>query len=309
MISDKSSIATWLKDILACPVCKSDVALDDINELICTNSRCRLRFPIIDGVPIMLAQLNRNHKYEKQFFDQEFSDYASYKLENWRISYIRRIFSSLCLDTAVEDYYLDIGVGGSGYTVIEGARRRNKSVGLDLSIEGIKKAQYFARLELGERSNLCGFVVGLAENLPFKDNAFNKLSSIAVLEHIPEDNQAIAEIARVVKPQGKIFITVPNAFKRLAPIFWLHHYIWDKRVGHLRHYLAEDINAEFERHRFVSVDTFYSGHIIKLLQILIARFALESSLSKIWWQVEEIDLSMRKMAHGTQLHLSMNKRK
>ena len=108
----------------------------------------------------MLARLNRNHEYEKKFFDQEFTDYNTYKLENWRISYVKRIFDSLRLGTTAEDYYLDIGVGGCGYTVIEAARRGNKSVGLDLSIEGIKKAQYFATLELGEKGKFCGFVVG-----------------------------------------------------------------------------------------------------------------------------------------------------
>src|SRR4030067_507241 len=116
MVTTNSSIATWLKDILACPVCKSNVLLNGENVLVCTNSSCRLRFPIIDGVPIMLPQLNRNNKYEKQFFDHEFTNYDTYELENWRISYIRRIFDSLRLGTTVDDYYLDIGVGGSGYT-------------------------------------------------------------------------------------------------------------------------------------------------------------------------------------------------
>ena len=52
--------------------------------------------------------------------------------------------------------------------VIEAARKGSKAVGLDVSIEGIKKARYFARLELGAKSDQCGFVVGLAENLPFR---------------------------------------------------------------------------------------------------------------------------------------------
>jgi ubiquinone/menaquinone biosynthesis C-methylase UbiE len=308
MGSLKKSISPWLKEILACPVCKSDVELSG-NALVCTNSSCKLEFPVFEGVPIMLAKISQHHKYAKHFFDKEFMHYDTYELENWRISYIKRIFDSLGFTSGANDYYLDIGVGGSGYTVIEAARRGCKSVGLDVSVEGIKKAQYFAALELGEKSDICGFVVGLAENLPFKDNAFSKLSSVAVLEHVPDDKQAIAEIARVVKPLGRIFVTVPNAYRRLAPIFWLHHYIWDKRVGHLRHYLAEDLIAEFARRGFSPEETFYSGHIVKLLQILFLRLALKNTVSKIWWQIEEIDLRLWKMAHGAQLHLLMNKRK
>jgi len=42
-----------LLDILACPACKSEVMLQ--NETIaCTNPSCGLRYPIRDGIPVML---------------------------------------------------------------------------------------------------------------------------------------------------------------------------------------------------------------------------------------------------------------
>lgn len=44
-----------LLEILACPACKSGVRL--VNEqLICTNKECALRYPIRDGIPIMLVE-------------------------------------------------------------------------------------------------------------------------------------------------------------------------------------------------------------------------------------------------------------
>ncbi len=43
-----------LLDILACPVCKEKVELDEgDSSLIC--NKCRLRFPIEDDIPIMLV--------------------------------------------------------------------------------------------------------------------------------------------------------------------------------------------------------------------------------------------------------------
>ena len=43
-----------LLDILACPVCKEKVVLDEgDSSLIC--NKCRLRFPIEDDIPIMLV--------------------------------------------------------------------------------------------------------------------------------------------------------------------------------------------------------------------------------------------------------------
>jgi len=302
----EKSINPWLKEILACPVCKSNVEVNE-DMVVCVNGECKQRFPIIDGIPVMLTDLSAHHKYEEQYFDQEFARYEKYVLENWRLSYIRRILDTLRLKES--EYYLDIGVGGSGYTVIEAARKGSKSVGLDVSIEGIKKAQYFARLELGTKSEQCAFVVGLAENLPFKADVFDKLSSVSVLEHVPDDKQAIAEIARVIKPLGEVFMTVPNAYKRIVPIFWLPYYFWDKRIGHLRHYTAEGLTADFLRCNLSTKETLYTGHLIKLFQILLSRFhpIFEMKGSTTWWKMEEMDLRLKKKAYGLQLHLILKK--
>lgn len=42
-----------LLDILACPKCKAAVKLEG-ERLICQNAQCGLRYPIRDGIPVML---------------------------------------------------------------------------------------------------------------------------------------------------------------------------------------------------------------------------------------------------------------
>ncbi|MEX1158329.1 MAG: Trm112 family protein [Thermomicrobiales bacterium] len=42
-----------LLDILACPVCKTAVRLED-QELVCDT--CKRRYPVDDGIPIMLVE-------------------------------------------------------------------------------------------------------------------------------------------------------------------------------------------------------------------------------------------------------------
>ncbi len=42
-----------LLDILACPVCKGDI-VEDKEELLCT--KCKRRYPVVDGIPIMLEE-------------------------------------------------------------------------------------------------------------------------------------------------------------------------------------------------------------------------------------------------------------
>ena len=44
-----------LLEILACPKCKASVRLES-EKLICENVQCGLRYPIRDGIPVMLIE-------------------------------------------------------------------------------------------------------------------------------------------------------------------------------------------------------------------------------------------------------------
>jgi SAM-dependent methyltransferase len=53
-------------------------------------------------------------------------------------------------------------------------------------------------------------VKGDALELPYADGAFDCVIASEILEHVPEDDQAIAELVRVLKPGGALAITVPR---------------------------------------------------------------------------------------------------
>ena len=42
-----------LLKILACPQCKAEVKLES-EKIVCTSPQCGLRYPIRDGIPVML---------------------------------------------------------------------------------------------------------------------------------------------------------------------------------------------------------------------------------------------------------------
>lgn len=56
------------------------------------------------------------------------------------------------------------------------------------------------------------YVIGDFTNMPFDDNSFDIVSCVSVIEHMPRDTQlvGIKEMARVVKPGGKLIITYDN---------------------------------------------------------------------------------------------------
>jgi SAM-dependent methyltransferase len=70
-----------------------------------------------------------------------------------------------------------------------------------------------------------GIVVAPAEALPFADASFDVVFSHEVIEHVQDDRQAAAEMARVTAPGGRIVMFAPN---RLYP-FETHGHYWRGR--------------------------------------------------------------------------------
>lgn len=72
-----------------------------------------------------------------------------------------------------------------------------------------------------------------AYNLPFKDESFELVTFLDVLEHIKDDKKALEEAKRVLKPGGLIVITVPA-----LPLIYSE---FDKMQGHQKRYLYQDL--------------------------------------------------------------------
>jgi SAM-dependent methyltransferase len=77
--------------------------------------------------------------------------------------------------------------------------------GVDISKEVVK----LARNNFNGRVNKDHFLVGDIRKLPFKDNTFDYVFSFGTIEHIRENEQAVKEAFRVLKPGG-VFITGIN---------------------------------------------------------------------------------------------------
>lgn len=82
-------------------------------------------------------------------------------------------------------------------------------------------------------------VVGAAERLPLRDECFDGVVLMAVLEHVHDAEQTLAEAWRVLKPGGALLVDVPF-------MQGLH-----AGPGDYRRYTEAGLRAELERHGFV----------------------------------------------------------
>jgi SAM-dependent methyltransferase len=61
---------------------------------------------------------------------------------------------------------------------------------------------------LNKRCTLSGYLI---EDAPFPPGSFDLITSISVVEHIPEDKKALMKIWELLKPEGRLVLSVPCA--------------------------------------------------------------------------------------------------
>ncbi|MFE9789457.1 class I SAM-dependent methyltransferase [Nocardia salmonicida] len=83
-------------------------------------------------------------------------------------------------------------------------------------------------------------VRGDALDLPYGNEEFDVVIASEILEHVPQDTRAIAELARVVKPGGTLAVTVPRWLPER--ICWaLSDEYHANEGGHVRIYRADEL--------------------------------------------------------------------
>jgi len=271
---------------VVCPDCKS--ALGEAESILRCQG-CGQEYELVDGIPVLVPQtLSDQHEHQRRYFDAEFEAYDRYAPESWRLSFIERIFDSTGVLNGGAPY-LDVGVGGSGATVIEAARKGVDAVGFDLSVPGVLAANRFAHEEgVTERTQ---FLVCTAESLPFPDATFASASAVALLEHLDDDGAAVTELARVLRPGGLVWFTVPHAYRYMLPLVWPVYWWHDRRIGHKRHYDQARLVHLCAEAGLEHVKTSYSAHPVKLLQFAGTKLfrRMQAPDSRTWWRFEQLD--------------------
>jgi SAM-dependent methyltransferase len=133
---------------------------------------------------------------------------------------------------------LDLGCGG-GRHAFQAVRLGARVVAVDAQVDEVAQVRdtLGAMVDAGQvrGDDEAGVVQGNALRLPFSDASFDRVIAAEVLEHIPDDTTAMAELCRVLRPGGTMAVTVPR-FGPEAVNWALSREYHDVPGGHVRIY-------------------------------------------------------------------------
>lgn len=154
------------------------------------------------------------------------------------------------LDIPAGGVAVDVGSGPGNVTaaLARAAGAEGLALGVDIS------EPMLARAVKAEAGPNVGFLRADAQQLPFRDEVFDAATSLAVLQLIPNPATALAEIARVLKPGGRVAIMVPTAGRGGEFLKWLPN-------GGVNFFAEDELGDTFEELGFVGVRTKTLGNI------------------------------------------------
>lgn len=148
------------------------------------------------------------------------------------------------------DLVLDMGAG-AGRHAFEAFRRGAHIVALDYSLADLKDCAglFDAMSSAGEAPAGTSWAVinGDGTRLPFPDDTFDHIICSEVMEHIPDDTAAAAELARVLKPGGTLGVTVPTFLpERICWALSDEYHAPFVPGGHVRIFTEAELKNRFE---------------------------------------------------------------
>lgn len=181
------------------------------------------------------------------------------------------------LDPKKYEKILDIGCG-DGVWYINLKSKGYNVVGIDISKRDLSKLKNRTNLmELSDNVLRCD-----AQNMCFRSSSFDKIFSICVFEHIPNDNEVLKESNRILKSGGSLIISVPrNDFPYMVKLMvyapktiknllgtslikksenikeFRHNF--DEKYIHHRNYDIESLEKNFSDHGFEIRQIEYTG--------------------------------------------------
>ena len=153
---------------------------------------------------------------------------------------------------------LDIGCGDGVLAWLIYQKTKGNIIGVDTDIIGLKTAKKKHQLL---KTNV-QFKKASAYKLPFKSDSIDVVIAAEIIEHLSHPRRMLKEVARVLKPTGKVIITTPVKLTSMP-----------KDTMHVREFTSKDLTGLLTQY-FCQI-TIHSSHPVwlkRLYTLTLLRF-------------------------------------
>jgi SAM-dependent methyltransferase/uncharacterized protein YbaR (Trm112 family) len=199
------SLDAQISQLLTCPCCQQAVIAKD-NHYYCINNNCQKSFPIIEQVPILINEKNSIFTIKNYVKKQKTTIDTSKKsqLINNIFRLVPKISANLCSQKNYQKFEQALfQLSASPRILIVGSGEIGK--GLEQIINNYKITVVETDVYFSSRVQ----IIADGHDLPFQSQSFDGVICQAVLEHVINPSRCVAEIYRVLKPDGLIYAETP----------------------------------------------------------------------------------------------------
>jgi FkbM family methyltransferase len=190
--------------------------LPSLNDLIKPSYRHRLK----STIPNFLTKLDTNKQHQASIWDKKTYrvDPKTHIFTTIQERYGNRLIHKINLPT--NGVVLDVGcfIGEKLWQLPQD--KAYLGIGIDIATSALKTANAINCYNHK-------FITADLEQLPFVDNSIDQVLVFDVIEHISDANKGFSEIARVLKPGGKLLLHIPIKDNKWS-LFWIKQQLFPK---------------------------------------------------------------------------------
>ena len=227
-----------LQELLICPRCHGELCFEnrlttDTPSIRC--AECGTHYPVEGHIPLMFAATTNDGFGHNLYHAQLHGNFFERVFHSNRIETLLRLITAE-IGLAHSARALDVGCN-TGPMLIPLRQRGYDVVGIDISTDDVRQAeQYLCERGLPSR----GLSVGDGTRLPFRDQSFELVLLIDILEHTDHPERIVSEARRILVPGGIVIATVPWAYHPYVRYTWLRKLLSSRKT------IDEHPDAPFE---------------------------------------------------------------
>jgi SAM-dependent methyltransferase/uncharacterized protein YbaR (Trm112 family) len=225
----EAAAADDLQGILSCPVCCGELQRED-EHLCCLRDGCRAEFPMVDGIPVLVNE--KQSLFDLSVFLDKQPTF--FKPTGWLRRQVSRLIPNLDDNVTARRNFERLRELLPAQT----ARPKVLVLGGSVAGAGMESLIDDPRIQLIETDVAIGpraQIICDAHDLPFRSGVMDAVIVQAVLEHVLDPQRCVAEIWRVLRPDGLVYSDIPFMQQVHGREFDFQRFTW---LGHRRLFRA-----------------------------------------------------------------------